>query len=181
MNWWNKTYLARLVDYDKRLGIIACVFVALTLLFNLLGDQMAPFFVWGMFSQKNTEQPSYPVLQIHVDGELLDLTNLPDPQKHMLSSPLMKYAAQQENNGVDPTAIFLQSKLGRHYSKIESAADIVLNDSTDLAAFPAWAHRYIDDIRGQESKEIDISIVYYRYGQDEMILQNYKPVLRHAR
>lgn len=180
MKWWKQTYLSALWNYDRRLGVMAVVFVASTLFFNLLGDQMAPFFVWGMFSQQNTEQPSYQVLQIMVDEELLDYTCLPDPQKHLLSNPILKYAAQLENSGVDPTATFLQSKLGSSFQHLDPLSTVVLNDSTEMEAFPAWVHRYVDYICGRPSKELNVSVVYYSYGQGDMILQNYEHVLNHV-
>src|SRR5204863_1592450 len=111
---------------SKLFYVILC-FVFFTIVCNLLGYEATPFFVWGMYSKKETEPRFYEVQQVIInDNQSVDLTDGYTPStRFLLQSPLWYYISIRKNNGVDPTISFLQSKLKNRYSLIKPYAHVL--------------------------------------------------------
>src|SRR5262245_27642996 len=123
----NFLYKVRL--YNKRLFWLMADFCFLTIFFNLLGLQAAPFWVWGMYSAKEQPQTGYSFLKTTVNDSLVI-----DPYEYAttdtrfyLGAPLDYYKKINDNHQQDPTIDWLQSKLGSGYNRIRPVEKPLFN------------------------------------------------------
>ena len=58
-----KSYLRKVYEHNKKLFYACMLFISLTLFTNLLGWQVTPFFVWGMYSEKEIEKNDHTIYQ----------------------------------------------------------------------------------------------------------------------
>src|SRR5438045_7934064 len=98
-----KGFLYRVYKLNKRLFVFFVFLLAGNFFTNVLCWQSTPFFVWGMYSEKEDTANVHPVLKITINDTLvLDYTKYTDANKLFLTSPLQLYI-QMKNNGEDPT------------------------------------------------------------------------------
>lgn len=166
-NW----FLYRVYKFNKQLFTFFVLFLAGTIFTNLLGWQATPFFVWGMFSEKENSRTTYPLIKITVnDNSVINYTKLyTDANKFFLTSPLQQYIFMKKNNGEDPTANFLQKKLGGNYKLIEKAAIKVLNGSKEYHLFFSWYKRYMEQTTGIEINNYKIEVLQTRFSDKNKI------------
>src|SRR4051812_8435577 len=100
-----KTFLYRVWLHNKSLCYIMSIFVGLTVFTNLLGDEVTPFFVWGMYSEKEKPVRAVELLQTTINGDtvvnIYDYSN--GDTRFYLSSPLAYFKKIKDNNNLDPT------------------------------------------------------------------------------
>lgn len=158
-------YFYRLYRHSKRLFYIILCFVVITVVCNLAGYEATPFFVWGMYSEKETEPRFYEVQQVIINNrERVDLTGGYTPStRFLLQSPLWYYLSIKSNNGLDPTISFLQSKLKGRYSFIQPYEAVLFNDTSRINAFMPWYKRYIEEVTSVKVDDLKIvnTKVYY--------------------
>src|ERR1044072_3996976 len=108
-----KTFLYQVWLHNKKLFYIMAVFTVLTVGANLAGDQVTPFFVWGMYSAKEEPVQQYSILQTTInDSMVVNPYDRPIcDTRFYLTSPLAWYKRIKDNNSVDPTLSFLQTKV----------------------------------------------------------------------
>jgi len=164
-------YFFRLYQCNRKLFYVVLSFVLITIVCNLLGYEATPFFVWGMYSEKEVEPRFYEVQQVIInDSERVDLTNGYTPStRFLMASPLWYYLSIKKNNGTDPTISFLQSKLKNRYSLIKPYEHILFNDTSRINAFIPWYKRYIEEIIKTKVDDLKImnTMLYY---QDEKLI-----------
>jgi hypothetical protein len=138
------TYLARVYRYDKKLFGFILAFGGLTVLFNLAGDEITPFFVWGMYSEKIRPPEEYEFLKTTVnDTAFIDTySGFSDNTRFYLNLPLQYYELIRANKGADPAISFLQQKLGLRYAWVRPLENRLFNP-WPLPQFPAWNGRYL--------------------------------------
>lgn len=142
-NW----FLYRVYRFDKKLFILLVFFISATIFTNLLGWQIAPFFVWGMYSEKEKQINEYGILKITVNDSVLVDYYSPDlhgANSFFLGTPLQLYLDMKEKDGIDPTKLFLQEKLKNKYYLVKDVADKVLNGQTEYQSFLLWFKRYLE-------------------------------------
>ena len=144
-----KWFLYRVYKLNKGLFVFFILFLAGTLFTNLLGWQVTPFFVWGMYSEEESGNYLHPVLKITVnDSAVINYTAYADANKFFLTSPLQEYVVMKKNNGVDPQEAFLKEKAGKNYSLVHMLSDKVFNDSNEYNLFLPWYKRYLEQTMG---------------------------------
>ena len=155
-------YFSRLYQCNRKLFYVILCFVIITIVCNVAGYEATPFFVWAMYSEKETEPRFYEVQQVIInDGQKVDLTNGYTPStRFLLESPLWYYLSIKKNNETDPTISFLQSKLKNRYSFIKPYESILFNDTNRINAFIPWYRRYVEEIT--KTKVDDLKIVNTR-------------------
>src|SRR5690349_15738420 len=112
-------FLNKVKQHNKKLFQAMALFAAATLLCNLTGNEVTPFFVWGMYSAKEPPVQQYELLQTTInDSVVLNVDDIyTSDTRFYLSSPLGYYKQINDNRGVDPTISFLQEKLHDQYNK----------------------------------------------------------------
>lgn len=140
-----KWFLYRVFKVNKRLFVVLMLFLAGTFFTNLLGWQVTPFIVWGMYSEKEDSSRNHPLLKVTVnDNTVINYTRYTDANKFFLVSPAQLYILMKNNNREDPTAFFLKRKLGNNYFKIKKVSAKVLNGSDEYNLLLPWYKRYLE-------------------------------------
>jgi len=115
-----KTFLYKVWLHNRKLAGLLAIFAVFTVFFNLLGDEVTPFFVWGMYSEKIKPVRQYEVLRTTINDSLV--VNPYDyhttDTRFYLNGPLAWYKKIKDNNSQDPTISFLQTKLQGQYDHI---------------------------------------------------------------
>ena len=166
------SYFYRLYRHSKLLFVGILCFSLFTIFFNLTGDEVTPFFVWGMFSEVKQPQESYELYEIKLDGEHFDYTNkLIDFNRFYITGPLNMYRAMKAK-GEAPTRAFFKEKMGNHYSYVAPVLEPITNDVSQLKDFPAWFKRYVEQSTNKSFQQIQVNLLSVRYaanGQVEII------------
>jgi hypothetical protein len=161
----SRLYFFRLYRSNRKLFFVILSFVFVTIVCNLLGYEATPFFVWGMYSEKQTEPRFYEVQRVIInDSQTIDITGGYTPStRFLLNSSLWYYMDINKNHGIDPTISFLQSKLRDRYSLIKPYAYILFNDSGRIDAFMPWYRKYVQEVTNTKVDKLTIqnSMVYY--------------------
>jgi hypothetical protein len=163
-----RTYLHRLFKHHLGLGLVVSSFVGLSLFFNLIGDQVTPFFVWGMFSQPELPKPTQAVWQFLADGEEVNYScfEVGNMERFYLLTPLEKLKAMKDANGQHPTRLFLKEKLGAQYATVAPIVERITNDETDYVAFGEWLKRYTSSVVGKPIEQLEIRILECQFMPD---------------
>ena len=163
-----KFFLFKVYRHNKKLFYLFLLFAAFSLVCNLTGFEITPFYVWGMYSEKEIAPKEYPVFRITVNDKLIDYsTGYLPANRFFLTSPLSYYASI--NNDIDPTQSFLEQKLKGKYSLIRLFAKDVLNSEKEIREFPKWYKRYLEQTTGKEVKNYKIDILETSYQRDNSI------------
>ncbi|MEM7103119.1 MAG: hypothetical protein AAF502_08325 [Bacteroidota bacterium] len=158
------TYFHRLYQHSKSLFWLVAAFCFFTLTLNFTGDEVTPFFVWGMFSEKFEPKVEQEIIEIRIDGDVFNYyTELNNVNRHMLISPIGYYHSIIENNNEDPTRSFFRSKTGSMYPKIEPFLNQVTNEPEIKEAFEAWVRRYLEHSCNKPINTLDIYLKTYRF------------------
>lgn len=166
-NW----FLYRVYKLNKRLFFFFVFFLAGTLVTNLLGWQVTPFFVWGMYSEREKEAGGQPLFKITInDSTVINYSSgYADANRFFLTSPLRLYTFIKQNNGLDPTAVFLEKKLGARFSLVKNTSLKVLNDSARYHTFLPWYKKYLEQTTGLTIHKYTIELLEAGYDENKQI------------
>ncbi len=141
-----KWFLYRVYKLRKGLFVFFILFLGGTFFTNLSGWQASPFFVWGMYSEKEDTSNYHPVLKITInDSSVINYSGgYTDANRFFLTSPLELYILMKKNNRKDPTEIFLKKKLDNNFSLIQNASTKVLNGAKEYNLFLPWYKKYLE-------------------------------------
>lgn len=179
------TYFYRVYRHNRKLFCFVLAFAVTTLACNLAGDQVTPFFVWGMYSQPEPAVSRYDVLRTEANGRLFDPSSgYLDNTRFYLNAPLATYKSMLDKGGEDPSRMFLARKLeagaagdgGRVLAGSEGwragvlrLGDRVFNGRDELAAFPDWYTRYVSSVRGGPARRLTVSVARVHFDEDQHI------------
>ena len=160
-----KWFLYRVYKLNKSLFVFFILFLAGTLFTNLLGWQTTPFFVWGMYSEKEDTSNTKEVLKITInDSSVINYTTAyTDANRFFLISPLQLYILIKKNNGEDPTETFLRRKLNSNYFRIENVSAKVLNGAKEYSLFLPWYKKYLEQTTGIKINNYKIELLKTGY------------------
>lgn len=166
-----KLFLYKVYHFNKKMFILFLAFAALTLFCNLRGFEITPFYVWGMYSEKETTPTEYPVFKIMVNGKVVDYSTGYFPaNRFFLQSPLLYYAGTKTVG--DPLQLFLEKKLKTQYLWLKPYALRVLNSQKEIQQFPAWYERYLQQTTGEKVKSLKVDVLQTSYQSDNSIKIN---------
>jgi hypothetical protein len=165
------TFLYKVYQHSPRLFYVLCCFAALTVFFNAIGDEVTPFFVWGMYSEKEKPVQRYELLRTTINDSIpLQQTGyLLDATRFYLSGPLGSFKKLQDNGGVDPVKSFLQSKLKGHYSQLPVQEHTLFNTGLSAATFFDWYSRYLHAVTAIDVQSIKVEVVQVHYNKGKIV------------
>ncbi len=168
----NKAYLKRLYQHNRLIFGWVSLFVLGTLFSNFMGDEISPFFVWGMFSEKLENKKEQAVIEIYINNEAYNYTKeLSNFNRHMLMSPIGYYKKILDNDGQDPFQNFLESKLGNTYQKLIPLLPYISNTSEQIKAFKTWLKEYLACSSGKEIQSFRVIEVLYSFEKNQITKQ----------
>lgn len=163
-----QTFLFRVYQFNKKLFLFFAAFAGLSVLGNLAGYEITPFFVWGMYSQKETPQDNYEIYKITVNNDILDYSDGFLPENRLfLQLPLHYYSLLK--NGIDPTEVFLRKKLKENYEAVQPYISGGLNSAKDIKEFPLWYKRYLHQATGEAVDNYTVEVLQVSYRQHKLI------------
>src|SRR6185437_780769 len=163
-----KIFLYKVYRYNKKLFFFFLAFAGFSLFCNFAGFEITPFYVWGMYSQKETQPKEYPVFKITANKKLVDYTTGYFPaNRFFLLSPLSYYASVKTPE--DPTGIFLNEKLGKKYEWAKPYADKVLNSPKEFDKFTGWFKNYIGQTTGEKVQSLKVELFLVSYENNNSI------------
>ena len=167
-----RTFLYQVWQHDKRLFFVLAAFCLATLITNLLGDQISPFFVWGMYSEKEAPAVQYTLLRSTVNDSLVidHSAGRPTGTLFYLQTPLSYYKQIKDNGQIDPTVSLLRSKLGERYEVIKPLEATLFNSGREQAAFLPWYNRYLQSITGTPVTSLTIDALQVHYDPQQQII-----------
>lgn len=149
------------------MGIFAC----LTVFFNLMGDEVTPFFVWGMYSEKEKPVQEVEILKTTINEDtfvnIYDHSN--GDTRFYLSTPLAYYKKIKDNNDQDPTITFLQTKLRTHYENIRPFERSLFNTGPQQQEFFNWYARYLQQVTLIPVKSLRVEVVHAHYTSEDLV------------
>jgi hypothetical protein len=165
------TFLYKVWLHNKKLFYILTVFAGLTICCNLLGDEVTPFFVWGMYSAKEQPVQEYEILKTTINDSLVvnQFNYQSGDTRFYLTTPLALYKKIKENNGQDPTVTFLQSKLQQHYHDIGFPEKKLFNTGLQKQDFLNWYARYLEQVTKINITSVRIDLVKAHYNNQNLI------------
>ena len=166
-----KLFLYKVYHFNKNLFILFMGFAILTLFCNLKGFEITPFYVWGMFSEKETAPTEYPVFRIMVNGKVVDYSTGYFPaNRFFLQSPLSYYADAKKVG--DPLQPFLEKKLKSQYLWLKPFALRVFNSQKEIQQFPVWYEKYLQQTTGEKVKSLKVDVLQASYQSNHSIKIN---------
>jgi hypothetical protein len=166
----NDTFLHKVKKHNTRLFIVMVLFALGTLLCNLTGNEVTPFFVWGMYSAKEPPVEQYELLQTTInDSMVLDVDDYYNNTRFYLGSPLTYYKRIKDNQGIDPTVTFLQEKLHQHYNSIRFAESKLFNTGAQQQLFMNWFARYISIVNDVPVTRLRVDVVKVHFNGAHLV------------
>ena len=170
-----RTFLYQVWLHNKKLYYIMVVFAVFTLGANLTGDEITPFFVWGMYSAKEEPVKQYSILQTTInDSIVVNAYDQPiSDTRFYLTSPLAHYKRIKDNNNIDPTLSFLQAKTNRKlFIKPVVMQGPLFNTRRQTDSFfPCYA-RYLQQVTNIPIHSIRIDEIKTHYAGPKLVVDS---------
>ncbi|MEM6724845.1 MAG: hypothetical protein AAF598_12450 [Bacteroidota bacterium] len=166
------SYFSRLFREHKLAFVIVSIFTICSIITTLSGDEVTPFFVWGMFSAKEVPQHEQEVVEIRLNDEVFnyydELTNF---NRHMLIEPIRFYTTMEENGGVHPTRKFFKDKLSdAQFKRLTPTINNITNDASVSREFEDWVLRYMDGSTEKPIERLEVFLNTYRYESQRRLI-----------
>lgn len=152
-------------------------FAALTVVTNLLGDEVTPFFVWGMYSEKEQPVQDVEILKTTInENTVVNIYNVNNGDtRFYLASPLAYFKKIKDNHNQDPTISFLQTKLGAHYSSIQPLEKSLFNTGPQQQEFLSWYARYLQHVTLIPVNSLRVEVVHAHYADKNLVTDSVNP------
>lgn len=170
-----RTFLYQVWQHNKKLCYLLIIFSALTIGTNIAGDQITPFFVWGMYSAKEEPVQQYTVLQTTInDSVLVNQYKWPIcDTRFYLTAPLAWYKKIKDSNSIDPTYSFLQAKLSpATFEKLGFLQSSLFNTQQQQNEFFTWYARYLQQVTNKAVHSIRIDEVKVHYAGPKLVVDS---------
>ena len=167
-----KSFLYRVYSTNRLLFYSMIIFLGGTIITNLVGWQVTPFFIWGMYSKNEIPQKNYDVFRLTANGtNNIDYTaGYSNANRFFLASPLELFISMQKNDNVDPTITFLRKKLKQRFSLIESVSKIIFNGKKEQQLFASWYKRYLEQTLKMPIKTLTVENLKVRFTESESLV-----------
>lgn len=152
-------------------------FCFFTILANISKLETTPFFIWGMYSEKEPDAKNYTVYEIVVnDSCCLDYSaGFTDNHRFYLSLPLDHYYTQVLNGGEDPLKKIIQKKFKNYFYLLDYP--FIFQDTLN-ANFVEWYMAYLKETLHQEINHLKVDVVFIQYNSDnQMAVLETKPFI----
>lgn len=150
-------------------------FSVLTIATNLAGDEVTPFFVWGMYSAKEEPVKQYSILQTTInDSIVVNEYDWPiSDTRFYLTSPLAHYKRIKDNNNIDPTYSFLEAKLGQILFQWSfNMHSPIFNTRRQTDAYFPWFARYLQQVTSTPVQSIRIDEIKVHYAGPKLVVDS---------
>ena len=160
-------YLYRLYKTNKLWFAFFILFIAGSFVTHKTGVEATPFFVWGMYSKKDTVKAYYEILEVTInDTEKLKLDQtFSEPYRMMIYTSFDKYNRYIKSGGIDSLQFYREGEKGllhkiQHYFAAKSA-----NTKESILQYPDWLKRYVGSVLNKDVNKINVDRIVFTYNQ----------------
>ncbi|MGG9971890.1 hypothetical protein ACQ33O_08875 [Ferruginibacter sp. SUN002] len=164
---FKNNYLYRLYKTNKLWFSFFVLFIAGTIVTHKTGVEITPFFVWGMYSSKDSVKPVYEILEVTINNtEKLKLDQtFAEPYRMMIYTSFDKYNRYVKDNYTDSLQFYRAGETGllrrtQHYFASKTA-----NATENIHQYPTWLKRYIGKALNKNVERIDVDKVTFTYNE----------------
>lgn len=149
-----------------KLSYFFILFFALNLFFIAIKLQVAPFFLYGMYSEKIPATSEFKTISILVNGRDLKDYGVALREHEFLSSALESYLNMKRNGGIDP----VQSRVEARYGFLTQSPvyplirEKIFNPPGAVDRFEPWYRQRISRLLGVPVNTVTIEERLYHYG-----------------
>ena len=145
---------------------IIVLYVGITLLLTLLNVQIAPFYVWSMYTMKEDpkQHQAYDVYVMKVDGQIYNEPLWKDFKRMTYSYSIAKYDAMRDAGYKDTFETRMAQRLARFHLPTRWKHSFS-NDTFSIRSYPQWLKSYMSKQYGYPVQEIMVE--KYRLRFDE--------------
>lgn len=153
-----QTFVYQLYIHSKILFLVVLIFCIGTAITNLRGNEVTPFFVWGMYSKPEKPKAYYLANRIIINDsiQINNINGFTPSALFYINSPLRYYITIVGNNNTDPAQNFFKEKLGNQYKKIQAFEKNIFNTQERINNFLPWYARYLGSLIKQNIQTIEI-------------------------
>ncbi len=155
----NKTYLAKLLEFDKPLFTVVAAFILLQLFFTFKGVETFPFLNYGMYSETMPACDTQTVYQLTICGQRVQLTSLTDCEKDLTFNSIQQYDRLKQSNGKEKEEDVIDHRFKGKVSDYTLAAikSKLLNNKPAIEHYPKWLMKYLADMRMVNSSTLNLT------------------------
>ena len=166
-----KLFLYKVYRHSKKLFYLFMVFAIFTLIGNAAGFEITPFYVWGMYSEREIKPASYQIYKVTINDKRLDYsTGYFAANRFFLLSPLSYYESLKESG--DPMFTSLKERLGKKYNFLEPYIFSFENSSQSINEFPVWYKKYLEQTTGEKIQNLKVDILNVSWHTNNSITVN---------
>jgi len=155
----NKTYLGKLLEYDKPLFVVIILFMLGQLFFTIKGVETFPFLNYGMYSEKMPACDSQTVYQLTICGQRVNITSLTNCEKDITLNSIQQYDRLKQSNGKEKEEETIDHRFKGKVSEstLVGIKAKLLNSPSAIERYPKWLMKYLADMRMVNSSTLNLS------------------------
>lgn len=148
-----------------KLSYFFVLFFVLNLFFIAIKLQVAPFFLYGMYSEKIPVTSEFKTVSILVNGRDLKEYGTSYREYEFLSSALESYLNMKRNGGIDPVQSRVETRYGflTHSAVYPLIRDKIFNPPGAEDRFEPWYRQRISRTLGVAVRTVTVEEHLYQY------------------
>ncbi len=151
------TLIKSVWSYSPAARVLLITFMAVTLLTHIAGIQQTPFFIWGMYSEKYSQQNEYHYYRVVADGKLVNpFSTMYHPARHLLYRSLQDWEKMHRLEGGDILLDYMENKVPDVSWQEKAWFMAGLNSRDEFMAYPEWFKRYLGRVTGTAPHHISV-------------------------
>jgi hypothetical protein len=158
-------FLIKVYRQNKLLFCFFSLFILGQAFFFYKGVETTPFYLYGMYSAKQSPKKTYPVFIIEINGKEFNYDKLPSASREMIISSLEHYRTLEENNFRDTILPVIEKRFKGKVTEetFQVIANRLTNDSTDRIPYQNWLKEYLKETTGEEIKSLRVFTKQFSY------------------
>jgi hypothetical protein len=156
----------------NKLRFVILSFIVLQILWTVIGIEksveFSPFYLYAMYSEPFKNQETYESWIVKVDGQQIDITELPYWEKEFLINPLNLYCRLQDTKKRPDLILKAGLKVPSKFVPYYMAS--LTNDRKALQNFPLWFKKYLMVALKRNIVRISVERGFYKYDTNGTVL-----------
>lgn len=157
---------------DKWFFFAMLAFFTLQLAFTAIKLEAAPFFLYGMFSQKLPVSDTFTTRDILINNKPLDAYRLSNREADIFAEGMNHFLEMKENNNTDVLKTRVESRYPFFYKSpvYPFFAERIYNTAAGMEAFKRWMRKKCTILTAADAVAIVITQTTYRFYPDTLQL-----------
>jgi hypothetical protein len=168
---FNNLFFVKVFKHNKFLFILFLGFTLGSLFFNYKTVETTPFFVWGMYSAKETVPQSHKIIVVkYNNSKMLCMPHTyQEPMSMMVYFTLNYYTDILQNNNKDYLQRNLESNYYIKYPFIKKFGAKLYTNPNEVANYLPWLKKYIASIVNEPVTNFDVYQCQVKYNVQQHV------------